>query len=76
MSQCVSLYFLILRNDITQPHTFTTEPLEHANSLMRGITREFTVKDLIHLVAKLNMFWAAIVIGGGAKVVKKSDSRT
>ena len=55
-SECVSLCFLILRNDITQIHTLTTEPSQHSNALMRGITREFTNKALICLVAKLDRF--------------------
>ena len=63
MSECISLCFLILRNDITQPHLLTTEPSEHANALARGMIREFTVKNLIYLTAKLDIFWTAIVKG-------------
>ena len=71
--ECVSLCFIILRNDITQPHLLATEPSEHANALMRGMTQDFTVKDLIYLVAKVDRFWEAIVseAGGGINLTRK-----
>ena len=71
LSECVSLLFLILRNVITQPHTLTIELSEHANSLMRGMKRDFNVKDHVFLVAKLDRFWEAIVIGGGLNLSRK-----
>lgn len=71
LSECVSLSFLILRDDVSEPHLLTSEPSEHANALLRGLKREFTVKDLIYMIAGLVRFWIA-VIKGGLKLARKA----
>jgi len=45
ISECVSLCFLTMRDDVTEPHLPTTEPSEHSNALLRCTQRDFTLKD-------------------------------
>ena len=64
LSECVSFCFLIMRDDVTDPHLLTTEPSEHSNALLRCMQREFTVKDFLVLVNKMHdRTWKAMTIG-------------
>ena len=64
LSECVSLCFLIMRDDVKEPHLLTSEPSEHSNALLRCMQREFTVKDLLILLNKLLRTWRAFSKGG------------
>ena len=35
LSECVSLYFLIMRSNIVEPHILTSETSEHTNTMLR-----------------------------------------
>ena len=61
LSECISLSFVIMRNDVSEPHLLTTEPSEHSNAILRGLRREFTIKDLLYMVSGMDRFWEAIV---------------
>ena len=37
LSECVSLYFLIMQSDIVEPHLLTSKHYEHKNSMIRGM---------------------------------------
>ena len=64
LSKFVSLCFLVIRNDVKEPHLLTTEPSEYSNALLRHMQREFTVKDLLALLNKLLRMWMALIVGG------------
>ena len=43
--ECVSLCFLIMRYDIVEPHILTSKPYEHTTAMLKGMQRDFTVRD-------------------------------
>ena len=63
LSECVSLCFLIVRDDVKEPHLLTSEPSEHSNALLRCMQCEFTVNDMLVLLNKLLKIWRAFTVG-------------
>jgi hypothetical protein len=61
--ECVSLSFLMLRSDVTQPHRLTEEPSEHFFAILRTIVREFTLMDFLNLISKFDRYWLALQDG-------------
>jgi len=60
INECIGLCFLIMRDDVIQPHRLTSEPSEHTFALVRTMVREFTVLDFENLVRKLDRFWIGL----------------
>jgi hypothetical protein len=71
-TETVSLCFVMMRDDIMRPGRSASELSEHTYGSMRGISREFTVNDFIHLVAKAQRFLAAMV-DNNLKAVRSSE---
>ena len=63
INETISLCFLMLREDVLQPHRLTSEPSEHTFALLRSMIREFTALDFLNLVRKLNRFWVGLKDG-------------
>ena len=63
-SECISMAFMMMLNEIGDPHLVTTELLEHSNAMMRGMQREFTVLGAMPLLGKLLRNWYAFIRGG------------
>ena len=60
ISECVYLYFLIMRSDIVEHHILTSEPFEDTNAMLRGIQREFILRSFLN-INKLHRIWTAMV---------------
>ena len=63
ISECVSFCLLIMRSNIVEPRLLTFEPSRHTDSMIRGIQREFTVRDFLTIVNKLHRIWKVMVKG-------------
>ena len=63
-SECISMAFMMMLNEVGDPHLITTEPSEHSNTMLRGMQREFTVLGAMTLFQKLLRKWYAIIRGG------------
>ena len=62
ISECVYLYFLIMRSDIVEHHILTSEPFEDTNAMLRGIQREFILRSFLN-INKLHRIWTAMLKG-------------
>ena len=61
LSECVSIYFLIMRSDVVEPCLLTSKPSEHTTAILRGMQREFAVRDFLTVINKLHRIWPAMV---------------
>ena len=63
INEIIGMCFLILREDVIQPHRLTSEPSEHSFAILRCMIREFTVLMFIYLVHKLDRLWIGLTKG-------------
>ena len=67
--ECISMSFLMFRNDILKPHFLGTKISKHSNAMLRGIQWKFMMKDFLVIIGKILRIWKG-VIGGGIKLAR------
>ena len=71
----VLMSFIMLRNDVLQPHLLRTEISEHSNAMLCGMQREFTMKDFLDIIEKLLLICKEVIYGG-VKLERAPDGYT
>ena len=56
--------FMMILNEVGDPHLVTTEPSEHSNIMLRGMYREITMLGAMKFLGKFLRNWYAIISGG------------
>ena len=63
IASTIGMMFLVMQKGVTKPRLLTSEPGEHMFGIMRMLQREFTVKEMDDLVARINRRMTAVSAG-------------